>query len=419
MTAFREKRRARHVASDEAHAWARSLDLRNPPAKSVLRSAALYVNGEACCFVGLDQLAKDTDLSVDTVRRRLVWLEEIGAISRIAQWIDEKGVRNGDGRGKRTTDLIRLHVEADPDMIEAHALGRVETDDKSTTISPGRQQGLNSPAETVSPGVALGQPSQCCDHLNSEPEPESPPLPPSGGREAAVALQEGEAEPEHFGPAWACYPEHEAMRRDLALAEFQVLAADDQKLCRAAVPDYAAQIRKLKWKPRAFHLWVRSGGFREFPNAKLPGERPPPPERRLIQGEELAGFTVALRIAERRDPVLVADQQLGRGVWRTMPVQPDLLALAAFVDDAGRDSWEIVAEGSERFAAWRARLKLWLGAEPKAERIWLEPHDPSVHGLSPMHPNFRVRKSINGFRVPRSFPPRRDGTWSPAAGERA
>ncbi|WP_315774879.1 MULTISPECIES: hypothetical protein [unclassified Bradyrhizobium] len=419
MTAPREKRRARHIAADEAHAWARSLDLKNPYAKGVLKSLSIYVNGEGRCFVGLDQLALDTDLSVDTVRRRMVWLEEIGAITRIPQWVDEHGRRNGDGRGKRTSDLIVLHLDRDADEIEARAWGVVESEVKSAVISPSRQQGLNHPPETVSPLPALGQPSHCCDHLNSEPEPESPPLPPSGGREAADALQEGEVEPEHFGAAWAGYPEHEAMRRDLALAEFRALVADDQKLCRAAVPDYAAQIRKLKWKPRAFHLWVRSGGFREFPNAKLPDERPPPPERRLIQGEELAGFTVALRIAERRDPVLVADQQLGRGVWRTMPVQPDLLALSAFVDDAGRDGWEIVAEGSERFAAWRDRLKLWLGAEPKAERIWLEPHDPSVHGLSPMHPNFRVRKSINGFRVPRSFPPRRDGTWSPAAGERA
>ena len=115
------KRRPRRVASDEAHAWARSLQLGNPNAKSVLRALALYVDGEACCFVGIDQLAEDSDLSADTVRRRLAWLEEIGAIARTAQWLDSKGVRNGDGRGKRTTDLIRLLLHSDEATIEARA----------------------------------------------------------------------------------------------------------------------------------------------------------------------------------------------------------------------------------------------------------------------------------------------------------
>jgi hypothetical protein len=205
------------------------------------------------------------------------------------------------------------------------------------------------------------------------------------------------------------------MRRDLGLTEFRLLSPDKQKLCRAAIPDYTAKIAKLGWKPRAFHLWVRAAGFDEFPNARLPEERPPAPTRRLVQGDELAGFTVAVRIAERRDPVLVSDRDRGKGVWRTAPPQPDLLALASFAG-GDRELWPIVEEGSGQFAAWRDRLKLWLGVEPEAERIWLEPLDPDVHGLSPMHPKFKVRKSMNGFRVPRSWPPRRDGTWSEAGG---
>ncbi|WP_315759321.1 hypothetical protein [Bradyrhizobium sp. SZCCHNRI2007] len=155
MTVPRDKRRARHIAADEAHAWARSLDLKNPYAKGVLKSLSIYVNGEGRCFVGLDQLALDTDLSVDTVRRRMVWLEEIGAITRIPQWLDEHGRRNGDGRGKRTSDLIVLHLDRDPDEIEARAWGVVENETKSAVISPSRQQGLNQPPETVSPRPAL------------------------------------------------------------------------------------------------------------------------------------------------------------------------------------------------------------------------------------------------------------------------
>src|SRR6266852_8705718 len=116
-------RHKRRIASDKAHAWARSVPLDNPYGKTVLRALTLYVNGEGCCFVGLDQLSSDTDLSVDTVRRRLLWLERVGAIVRIPQWIDSNGRRNGDGKGKRTTDEIRLLIDADLDEIERLARG--------------------------------------------------------------------------------------------------------------------------------------------------------------------------------------------------------------------------------------------------------------------------------------------------------
>lgn len=199
-----KKRRARHVAADEAHAWARTLDLRNPNAKSVLRAMALYVDGEGYCFVGLDQLSADTDLSPDTVRRRLVWLEQIGAIARVPQWIDAAGVRNSDARGKRTTDKIRLMVHASADDIEQRAQGHVSADEsdisstETTSISPSREQGLNPGVEGVGPAPALAQPSQCCDPLISEPEPESSPQPPSGG----VSDQVRDEVFEEFVKAW-------------------------------------------------------------------------------------------------------------------------------------------------------------------------------------------------------------------------
>jgi hypothetical protein len=92
--------------------------------------------------------------------------------------------------------------------------------------------------------------------------------------------------------------------------------------------------------------------------------------------------------------------------------------MAAFVG-AKREAWLIVEEGSEQFAAWRNRLRLWLGCEIKAERVWLEPFDPNVHGQSATHPNFKLRKSKSGFRVPAPWPPRRDGSWSDDGGEAA
>jgi hypothetical protein len=163
------------------------------------------------------------------------------------------------------------------------------------------------------------------------------------------------------------------------------------------------------------HLWIRSGGFEEFPNAKLEEDKPPPPARRFVQGDELAGYTVAMRIAEQREPVLTDDPQHGRGRWTTRPLQPDLVAMGKFVADKSA-AWQTIEPGSQQFGAWRDRLEAWLGVSVKAEKIWLEPYDPNVHGLAPRDPNFRLRKSKMGLRVPAPWPPRRDGSWSEQQG---
>jgi hypothetical protein len=104
----------------------------------------LYVDGEGCCFVSIPALAEDCEMSPDTVRRRLAWLESIGVISRTPQWIDAQGRRTSDGPGKRTSDLIKLLMPG---------------------VSPSNQQGS-------SPRLALRQPSHCGKGLISEPEPE-------------------------------------------------------------------------------------------------------------------------------------------------------------------------------------------------------------------------------------------------------
>jgi hypothetical protein len=137
-----------------------------------------------------------------------------------------------------------------------------------------------------------------------------------------------------------------------------------------------------------------------------------------MQGDELAGFTVAMRIAEQREPVLISDPQRGRGRWTAQPLHPDLVAMSQFVADKPA-AWQAIEQGSGQFGAWRDRLQVWLGVSVKAERIWLEQYDPAVHGLAPLHPNFRLRKSTMGLRVPAPWPPRRDGSWLSDGGEAA
>jgi post-segregation antitoxin (ccd killing protein) len=92
----------------------------------------------AIAYVAIPTLAEDCELSDDTVRNRLAWLEEIGAIARRPQWIDEYGRRNAEGRGKRTSDLIRLMIDVDPEVIEAARGANLEV--VSREVSPSRSR---------------------------------------------------------------------------------------------------------------------------------------------------------------------------------------------------------------------------------------------------------------------------------------
>lgn len=408
----RAARRARRIAADEAHAWARNLRLNNPHAKLTLSMVSLYVDGDGYSFVSIPTLADDTELSPQTVRNRLAWLEEIGAIARLPQWVDEYGRRNSEGKGRRTSDLIRLMIDVDPDVIEAGARGEIEA--VSREVAPMPQTGANQVEEPVDPTPTLRRPYDSAEGLNSEPDPESPPEPPSGGREGDREDLE-ESEPEHFAPAWQAWPGHEAMRRDLALAEFRQLEPDKQRLCRAAILPFVELQKRLRRDTMPnFHLWIRQRRFEEFPNARLPD---PSPERRWMDGDELAGLQLVCRMARRPLPRLVNDDSgRGLGLWSLKPHQADLAAMARFAS-GDPSQWDQVELGTPQFAAWRDRLALWLGGEIEAERVWSEAHDPAVHDLPALHPNFRLRKSKMVLRVPAAWPPHRDGSWSSGEGE--
>ena len=153
----------------------------------------------------------------------------------------------------------------------------------------------------------------------------------------------------------------------------------------------------------AAQFWIK------YPHARLPDvEREQQPQMRSMAGDELAGLRVAVRIAEQRELVVSG------GIRSRKPeVQHDLAALARWAEDSRREGWHIVEIRSSQFAAWRERLRFWCGGiEPKTERIWIEPHDPAIHDLPKLHPDFRLRKSTMGLRVPAPWPPRRDGSAS-------
>jgi hypothetical protein len=393
MSTFREKRRARRIASDEAHAWARNLRLQNLGAKMVLTSLSLYVDGEGRCWVSIPSLADDCEMSPDTVRRRLVWLEEIGAIARHAQWLDQSGRRNGDGHGKRTSDLIQLLLDADQEAIEARAAGRaVEKEANSTAFSPSSVRGPNPTENPVSPSVAVGQPLQSCEGLISEPEPESPLKSPPGTSEGETRSIE-ESEPDDFGPAWSAYPGREVSRRDLALDEFRRLPIEKQRLCRAAVPLYAQALAKAgRTRPMNFHLWVRTRGFEEFPNAK-PSASAATRAGPVELGTDAAKAVQAFYAVGRARPFVS-----GNRVIYPRSLTPQLLAFARSPEQA---QW-IWIEDRQQVAAWANFLgEHVLGGRPPLVS------DRLVDG--------ETRK---GFFAPWPWPPRKDGSIG-EAGEAA
>jgi hypothetical protein len=398
------KRRARRIASDEAHAWARSIRLGNPFANSVLRALSLYVNGEGVCFVGIDALADDCDLSPDTVRKRIAWLDTVGAIVRLAQWIDADGKRNSEGRGKRTTDEIRLLLDADIAEIEAKATGN--GDDISPRSQPGLNEEANSSQPSVSTGLALGQPSHCSEGLISEPEPEPEvnPQPPKGGGQ--VVDQEFE---DQISEAIKAYPiPITNLPRFRTVWQAQDRATRSKIL--AAMRAFASFIAdcERKHKPRAVKdadRWVAAGMWQGF--VQLAENVDAAGQISHIEPDSEAGkaHAVLCRIAE------IEPKIEGGKIVLKRSLSPRGLAFAGAPDAS---DWVFIADGadSNKIGAWRAfvsaELDMPIGRLVR-ERSWrkLKPEEVEAHGG-------RSTEIINqrGFLAPWPWPPRKDGTLS-------
>jgi hypothetical protein len=400
------RKRKRRMASDEAHAWARSLQLKNPHAKSVLRALALYVNAEGACFVGLEALCDDCDLTENTVRNRLNWLEEIGAIARYPVWMDGHGRRTRDpeSRGKRTTDDIVLLLEADIDLIEARARGEdVDDDDDSPSrgeglpgqASPAPHEGLAaesspSPREGLAQGQPRSSPALAPQYaagpnpLNHEPE-QSPPSPPPG-------VELNARRRELFEAFKAGYPSSGNWPWPTIEPLFAELSDADAELAARALKLWVAEIARAKiaaMNPRRF---LNNRIFANYAAAPEPTKQP---ERVLIEYDtaEWRAACVARWIA-MDDMPMPSGELPGRGMRGYLhngPLPADLVALAQFYDDRRRNKdWPIYQVGSQEFAAWRDRLERW--------------------GFKvALHSRFVDGQRLVGLPAPCAWPPRKDG----------
>lgn len=403
--------RKRRVAADEAHSWARNLRLGNPMAKLVLSMMTLYVNGEGICTVGVETLAEDCELSPDTVRKRRAWLEQIGAIALFPRWVDENGKANTDGRGRRTSDEVRLLIDADPDEIEARARGdddgpadmgmadvdpqRGPTRPNGDTISPRAQQGLNPAAPEADPRLALGLPSDCSKGLILEPEPEdSSPTPPSEGSDEAIDGWE------EFRQVWG-WP---IVRLSLAQQLFSALSGSERATATKAARGYRLWHKGQKKPPNPVSaqtfLRERDGWAQFVVLAPAPPVERPPPVFEVEGSPAWAARLVIARITETPAPKAqgVGDQ---RGCLFAGPLNPAQLALARFANDDPA-AWQFVRSGGQQCGAWRAFFKI----EPRQITVGYTTKEI----LGRIVTDWPVRET--GLRVPCPWPPRKDGTIS-------
>lgn len=381
--------RRRRIAADEAHAWARNLRLGNPFAKLVLSMLALYVNGEGSCYVGAAQLAEDCELALETIRRRLGFLEQIGAIARFPQWLDEHGRRNGEGRGKRTSDDIRLLFDTDPEEIEARSRG--EATDESASPPPHRGQ-ADDPAPPPHTGQNSGgslpgvyQPPHCGggpDSSELEPE-DSPPNPPPGGGQDDLR-KELEAS---FVPFTAVYP---APITDMpkALDIWRALNDGERADASLGAKGYAKYLAEVERKGRSrnvkdAHRWLKDrmwvGYLKDGQAAEIAAARVDIREgseawhawdifyRCCGWSEGIPSRAITGAFGSRLANVPREHPPVGHGL------NPD------------RNVWMTVTEGGGPFAAWMRRLR-----ELPDVRI-VERRDPATGKQS--------------LRVPQEWPP--------------
>ncbi|QAY96692.1 hypothetical protein CWB41_13930 [Methylovirgula ligni] len=228
--------------------------------KAILQACANYADDEMRVFAKNATLARDTDQSEASARRRLHELEALGIINRIARYVDENGKVNANRRGRRINDEIRLQPDVtqadldrrakelnlrwpkdidasgeetgDGDIDDEVSLGNLQgQNDEAGTFSPTNLQGLNDEAAPISPTNLQGQPSHCCKGTDESIIESNPPKSP--------LHDESEPAPEfeEFERTW---PWTEGEPREPARRAFCKLAATDRSLAIRGIGNFLA-----------------------------------------------------------------------------------------------------------------------------------------------------------------------------------
>lgn len=397
MSRLTERARSRSgIGADYARAWARQICLRNPHAKAVLMALANYMNEDGSAYPGIATIARDTDLSEDTVVGRLKWMSELGLIALFKCWIDENGRRNHDGRGRVTSSEIRFLFDVDVDEIEE----KIEANAKPQALRGAalesaksiRDQDVTSPRHgreqtpvdesVLSQGLAPGQPPPPAARTEEleQDSPQKPPLPD----EPAPPIEQNEVTPyERFSEVYG----EGSVRPERARSLWRALSEAERDLAIRAARGYRAQraaAKKSLMDPERFlrdpNLWRE---FASKPAASAADMRTVPsasPEGRAIRClGRLSGKTPFVSQSNGQDVIFA----------KAAPATPQILALSRCVDDSGREvvRWVKVGIDSNAFGAWRDLIGKTTGLRPF------------------------VRYAETTIAVPAEWPPRADGSW--------
>lgn len=223
-----------------AMAWAWERQCGSPSAKLILMSLADFANQDGECFPSVALLAKLTEQSASTVRRRLQELENDRLIERREQYREN---------GSRTVDLIRLLMTQRGDGGGGNGNPRRR---KAVDLGPVNLGGpalpeCEGPPVTGEQGAlsAVKRPEPL-----SEPSSESSPQPPGSRVDFEM-----EQDPEFawFRERWGEHAKGASWRR--ALSAWQGLPATDRTDALSRLPRYLEDCRTRQRKvchPRTY-----------------------------------------------------------------------------------------------------------------------------------------------------------------------
>lgn len=358
----------------------------------------LYVIADSADATGMtrhcdpDYMADHARMSRATMFRRLGELEAFGLLSR-RKFFNEAGhpIYEINCHFDVLIDVpLRGRAREDGDD-DAEAKSHVETPVESQSETSVGDQSLSG--ETAK--VSLVRP-----HKSSSVQ-ESPPNPPPGGLHSKREVEQADKRAANWERFKGRCTGIERMDQAKAREELDALSLDDAKWAISAIGPYQAACRRDKVLCKAAHLWLRAGMFRNFSKVAV-DEGAKPAEQVWVR--EGTREDMALRMLRRLTAVVQPFVRTGadgsRGYFLTKPIGPDALAMLEFEAESEL-RWLEIEQDTKQFYAWQRRLADWTGKGRQLER-------PRGHGgTSPTAPLV--------IRVPRPWPPRRDGTWSDEA----
>lgn len=397
--------------------WAFGLPLKPAP-KLVLLGIADVVNDDGIGYVSIEQLETKSSTSRSTVQRKVKRMEEMGLLARFQKFASDGRRLKDEFRlvlGVKAADLLQLSRDF-PDLI--HGTDDDESEQGETDIADEAGSQNDTPpgvSDCDGEGVTQVTRGGCqqvtpLEESNLNQREDSPPNPPPGGDGSGEQVL-AEAEPEHFATffencnGWRTVG---GAGRAKALEVFALLEPHEQERAAAASPVHAAECVKFKRKSLDPYKLLRSQFWVSYPHAKLPEK--PPPTMWVSEGSDAHRVVTVLdRILNRSTSRVKRDEERGFGfVFFELPA--DAMALTAVMDEQ-IETWPIVEQDSREFGAWAERIGKWLHAKQRIAPLeFTVGHTEREWNGSTL--SFPIRK--HGLRVPRAFPPRKDGAWPEA-----